>query len=260
MENNAITMTYIGGPTALIEMNGVRLLTDPTFDPAGTSYPTAAYTLEKSLSPGIGPNELGRIDAVLLSHDHHFDNLDHAGRALLSRAERVFTTIAGGDRLGPPAIGLAPWQEATIPTPSGEELRITATPARHGPAGGDRGPVIGFVIAPSTQGTGGVYATGDTVWYEGVAEVSRRFPSARAALLFLGAANVAVAGPAPLTLTAEDGVEVARAFPEAALIPVHFEGWAHFTQGRAEVERAFAAAGLSERLRWLKPGESAVIA
>lgn len=259
MDKNEITVTYIGGPTALIEMNGARLLTDPTFDPAGTSYPTAAYTLEKSLNPGIDADELGRIDAVLLSHDHHFDNLDHAGRALLSRAERVFTTVAGAERLGPPAVGLAPWQEATIPTPDGEELRVTATPARHGPEGGDRGPVIGFVITPSAGQTGDVYVTGDTVWCEGVEEVSRRFPSARAALLFLGAANVAVAGPAPLTLTAEDGVMVARAFPDAALIPVHFEGWAHFTQGRAEVERAFEAAGLAHRLRWLAPGESTVI-
>jgi L-ascorbate metabolism protein UlaG (beta-lactamase superfamily) len=257
---NSITVTYIGGPTALIEMNGVRLLTDPTFDSAGTSYPTAAYTLEKSLSPGIGADQLGRIDAVLLSHDHHFDNLDHAGRALLSRAERVFTTIAGAERLGPPAVGLAPWQEATIPTPDGTRLRLTATPARHGPEGGDRGPVIGFVVTPGAERTGGVYVTGDTVWFEGVNEVSRRFSSVTAALLFLGAAFVAVAGPAPLTLTAEDGVKVARAFPDAALVPVHFEGWAHFTQGRAEVERAFEAAGLADRLRWLAPGESTAIA
>lgn len=260
MGNDAITITYIGGPTALIEMNGARLLTDPTFDPAGTSYPTAAYTLEKSLSPGVGANQLGRIDAVLLSHDHHFDNLDHAGRALLSKAGRVLTTVAGAERLGAPAVGLAPWQEARIPTPDGGTLRVTATPARHGPEGGDRGPVIGFMLNRDDDRAGGIYVTGDTVWYEGVEEAARRFPAVRAALLFLGAANVAVAGPDPLTLTADDGVKVARAFPDAALIPVHFEGWAHFTQGRAEVERAFAAAGIADRLRWLAPGESTVIA
>jgi hypothetical protein len=49
------------------------------------------------------------LDAVLLSHDHHFDNLDHAGRALLPSARRVLTTGAGAARIGAEP-GLAPWQ------------------------------------------------------------------------------------------------------------------------------------------------------
>ena len=87
-----------------------------------------------------------------------------------------------------------------------------------------------------------------------MAEVARRF-TIEVALLFLGAARVSVAGPAPLTLTADEGVEVARAMPDAVIIPLHFEGWAHFTESRAEIERSFARAGMSERLRWLAPGE-----
>ena len=43
--------------------------------------------------------------------------------------------------------------------------------------------------------------------------------------------------------------------PSAAIVPLHFEGWAHFSEGRQEVERAFAAAGLTSRLRWPEPGE-----
>jgi hypothetical protein len=104
-----------------------------------------------------------------------------------------------------------------------------------------------------------IYVTGDTVWYEGVAEVSRRFPSTRIVVAFMGAANVAVAGPDPLTLTAEDGVNVARAFPNAVIAPVHFEGWAHFTEGKTEIETAFRAAGLDGRLRWLTPGEATAL-
>src|SRR3954454_11609828 len=93
-------ITYIGGPTALIEIGPLRLLTDPTFDPAGTQYPTPAYTLLKSQPPAVPVEALGRIDAILLSHDHHADNLDHAGRAVLAAAGRVLTTIAGAARLG----------------------------------------------------------------------------------------------------------------------------------------------------------------
>ena len=259
MPTAPVTITYIGGPTALIEIGGVRLLTDPTFDPGGSSYPTGAYTLEKSIDPAVTLSDLGRIDAVLLSHDHHFDNLDRGGRASLAHAERVLTTTAGAERLGPAAAGLAAWQETTIAAPNGKSLRVTATPARHGPEGGDRGPVIGFVLTTDDDESGPVYVTGDTVWYEGIDEVSRRFPSTRIVVAFMGAAKVAVAGPDPLTLTAEDGIKVARAFPNAVIAPVHFEGWAHFTEGKDEIDAAFRAAGFDKRLRWLKPGKPTAI-
>ena len=59
-----------------------------------------------------------------------------------------------------------------------------------------------------------VYVSGDTVWYEGMTEVARRF-HVTVAVLFMGAARVREVGPAHLTLTAEEGVEVARAMPDA---------------------------------------------
>lgn len=76
----------------------------------------------------------------------------------------------------------------------------------------------------------------------------------KSALLFMGAAIVRQVGPAHLTMTAEEGVRAARAFPDASNVPLHFEGWEHFTESRDEIMRAFAAAGLEERLRWLDPG------
>ena len=199
--------TYVGGPTALIVLGGLRLLTDPTFDPAGSAYTTPVYTLHKTQDPAIRAEDVEPIDAVLLSHDHHFDNLDHAGRALLARASRVLTTPAGAERIGANATGLAPWVSVDLPTPDGRRLRVTGTPARHGPAGGDRGPVTGFVLTFADAPERSVYVSGDTVWYEGVAEVARRFV-VDVAFLFMGAARVREVGPAHLTFSAEDGVEV----------------------------------------------------
>ena len=63
-----VTLTPIGGPTVLIEADGVRLLTDPTFDAPG-SYPLPHVTLEKLVGPAMAVDEIGRVDAVLLSHD-----------------------------------------------------------------------------------------------------------------------------------------------------------------------------------------------
>jgi L-ascorbate metabolism protein UlaG (beta-lactamase superfamily) len=247
-----LTITRIGGPTALLELAGLRLLTDPTFDPAGGSYPTPVSTLRKRTGPAIAAEALGRIDAVLLSHDHHFDNLDHAGRALLARVPRVLAPPAAAERLGGRTQGLAPGETVEL-TEGGGRLRVTATPARHGPAHLDRGPVIGFVLEPADRPAPAVYLSGDTVWYEGVAAVAGRW-SVGVAVLFMGAARVEEVGPWPLTMTADDGVEAARAFRDAVIVPLHFEGWAHFSQSRDDIDAAFARAGLGERLRWTEPG------
>jgi L-ascorbate metabolism protein UlaG (beta-lactamase superfamily) len=61
------------------------------------------------------------------------------------------------------------------------------------------------------------------VWYEGVAEVSQRFP-VRIAILFMGAGRIQEVGPAHLTFTAEEAVEAARAFSDAVIIPLHYGG------------------------------------
>jgi L-ascorbate metabolism protein UlaG (beta-lactamase superfamily) len=253
----ALRATYVGGPTVLLEIAGFRLLTDPTFDPAGTEYRTPLYTLRKTTAPAINAANVGLLDAVLLSHDHHFDNLDHAGRALLPRADRVLTTRAGAERLGAGAVGLAPWASTELRHPHARGLRVTGTPARHGPAGGDRGPVTGFLLtdadAPQSPATPAVYISGDTVWYDGLVPI-RGQADVRVALLFFGAACVPEVGPAHLTLTATEGVEMARAFPNAVIVPLHHAGWAHFAEGRTEIDQAFGDAGLAHRLRWLEPG------
>ena len=257
MTASSLRVTYIGGPTALIELDGVRFLTDPTFDPAGTSYETPVYTLHKTMDPAVSVANVGDVDAVLLSHDHHFDNLDRSGRTLLARARRVIAPPAGAERLGEGASGLAAWQSLVIQGSSGRRVRLTGTPARHGPADGDRGPVVGFLLESADVALGSerpaVYISGDTVWYEQLAEIPRRM-DVRVAFLFMGAARVREVGTAHLTMTAKEGVLAARAMPRAAIVPLHYEGWAHYSQSRTEIEPAFAAAGMSDRLRWLPPG------
>ncbi|HSC38285.1 MAG TPA: MBL fold metallo-hydrolase, partial [Chitinophagaceae bacterium] len=244
-----IKTTYIGGPTALFEIAGLRFLTDPTFDPKDSEYRTNVYTLHKLKAPAITPDKLGKIDFVLLSHDHHFDNLDNAGRKLLSEVTTVYTTTAGAERLGGNAVGIAHWQTIDVPAKDGRILNITGTPGRHGPVGGDRGPVTGFVLNFKGEDKGGIYISGDTVWYEGVEEVALRF-DIRMAVLFMGAARVKEVGPQHLTMTAEEGVLAARYFPRAKIVPLHFEGWEHFTESYAEIKKTFVNAGIADRLHW----------
>lgn len=258
MSEPSLSITYIGGPTALLDVAGMRLLTDPTFDDAGGSY-VRASTLHKLTGPALPASALGHIDAVLLSHHQHADNLDTAGEAVLKKAARVVTTVEGAIALGGNAFGLAPWQSAEIEGAHDRTLRITATPARHGPPERASVAVIGFLL----EAFGGIYISGDTVLYEGVQEVIQRLHP-RIAVLHLGSARVeqvdSKALTEPLTMTAEQAVAFARMAPETRIVPIHYEGWAHFTEGRGVIERAFAAAGMNERLTWLKAGEPVEIA
>ena len=63
-----LSITLIGGPTALLEIDGFRLLTDPTFDAPG-AYQWPHVKLEKLIGPALDAKDLGEVDAVLLSHD-----------------------------------------------------------------------------------------------------------------------------------------------------------------------------------------------
>jgi hypothetical protein len=110
-----LQLMYVGGPTVVLEIAGLRLVTDPTFDPAGGDYRTKLYVLRKTQGPAVRPEAIGPVDVVLLTHDHHADNLDLLGRASLSKAKRVITTPAGAERLQGWATRLTPWDSIEIP-------------------------------------------------------------------------------------------------------------------------------------------------
>jgi len=256
MPRPSVKITLIGGPTAVLEFGGLRFITDPTFDAGGGEYHLGAVTLKKRSSPTIGADAVGPVDAVLLSHDQHADNLDAAGRAFIGGVKTVFTTPAGAGRLGGNARGLSVWETVSMDSPDGRPIRITATPCRHGPAGIEAiaGEVTGFMLE-AQDGGGPVYVTGDTVYFEGVAETARRF-SPELILAFAGAARTR--GPFDLTMSAGDLLDTAHAFSRALIVPVHTEGWEHFTQSVEDLEAAFTALKIRDRLKIILPGETFV--
>ena len=251
-----LRITHIGGPTALIEIGQLRFLTDPTFEPAEYQYVAGPQVIRKTASPALPATALGRVDAVLLSHDQHGDNLDPAGRAYLSQAKQTLTTPVAAQRLGGHARGMSTWETVSLRDASGLEVRVTAMPARHGPEEIKEasGPVTGWMLEWEGQRRGALYISGDTVLFEGVEEIVRRYRIA-VALLNCGAARAQRLGPAPLTFTAAEAVQFAKLAGEAIIVPIHYEGWSHFSEGRAEIEQAFAAAGLERRLRFLPFGQ-----
>jgi L-ascorbate metabolism protein UlaG (beta-lactamase superfamily) len=260
-DTTTLRLTHIGGPTVLIEVGTLRLLTDPTFDPASSVYRSGPVELHKTADPARAPSELGPIDAVLLSHDQHSDNLDRAGLAFLPQAKQVLTTPDGAGRLGGNARSVVAWEAIELVSKEGERVWATATPARHGPPGIEpvSGAVTGWIVEWDGQGHGALYISGDTVMYEGVEEVIRRFRIG-VALLHCGAARVAARGPDALTLSGEEAVRFAEQAVGCTVIPIHYEGWAHFSEGRAEIEQAFRQAKMEQRLLWLPLGRTMTVA
>ena len=253
-----VRITHIGGPTVLIEAGGWRLLTDPTFDPPGGSYRFGWGTgSRKTAGPAIAAADLPPIDAVLLTHEHHGDNLDPAGRALLPSAVVVVTTVSGAGRLGGTARGLAPWATTLLEAPGRPSIEVTATPCRHGPPLSHAlvGDVIGFALGWDGQEEGQLWISGDTVLYDGVRRVADRL-KVDTALLHLGGVQFPVTGPVRYTMTARQAVELIGLVRPRRAIPIHYEGWKHFTQGRDVIERelAGAPADVRQRVRWLPIG------
>jgi L-ascorbate metabolism protein UlaG (beta-lactamase superfamily) len=249
--NPEIKAIYVGGPTIILEIGPYRLMTDPTLDPGGSSF-RLNDKMTEAKTAGPATDDLGEIDLVLLSHDQHFDNLDNAGRTFLDKAAAVLTTTSGAGRLQKNSIGLLHWETYTLSGKDGLEITITATPARHGPAGVEKitGDVIGFLLSIGKNGRQ-IFITGDTTFFEGIVKVSERF-NPQYVFIFAGAARPR--GPFNVTMSTNDAIDTAAKFPSAILIPIHSEGWSHYTEHNTTLIEAFSILGIDKQLMILEPG------
>ena len=242
--------TVLGGPTTVLDIADRRIVVDPTFDAPGPH----GY-LTKTAGPALQAAELGPVDAVLVSHSAHPDNLDDLGRAFALDAPLVLTCPSAAPGLGPRAVGLRPWTSHTIRGTGRPDVTITAVPAVHGPedaprdANGDVNcEVTGFLLAGPGLPT--VYVSGDNASIRVVAEVARRYPRVDVAVLFAGAARVpGKFDGRPLTLDAVRAAAAAAILGAPVVVPAHYDGWAHFSESGADIAAAFEQAGYSSVLR-----------
>ncbi len=149
-----------------------------------------------------------------------------------------------------------------MPLPSGGELTITAVPAHHGPDGIWQlpmvGPVTGFVL--SGEGLPTVYVSGDNASVDVVGEIAERVGPIDVALLFAGgASSPRYFDGALLTLGSAEAVEAARLLQAGAVVPIHCDGWTHYSQDRASLTRAFADAGLGHVLVTVPDGAAVTL-
>lgn len=238
-------IAVVGGPTVVIDIAGLRLVSDPTFDAPGEHA-----NLSKTTSPSVDIAALGPVDAILLSHADHADNLDDTGRAFAESAPVILTSPFSAGQLRGNPVGLEPWATHEL----GNGVLITAVPAQHGPTDGERTPegfittdVTGFIVT-HPDGTV-VYVSGDNASLRVVTDIHDRFPRIDYAVLHAGAASVPARHDGrPLSLSADRAAAAAEVLGAQRVIVAHDEGWAHFTQGPHDVVAAFQRAGILDLL------------
>jgi L-ascorbate metabolism protein UlaG (beta-lactamase superfamily) len=179
----------LGHSTLLMKLRGRWWLTDPVF--SRRASPFRWFGPKRFHAPPIAIDELPPIRGVILSHDH-YDHLDHAAiRALAGKVETFLTPLGVGDRLV--GWGIARdkvrqfdwWQGTEV-----EGVRFTATPAQHFSGrtlrDGNRTLWCSWVI---DDGERRVFFSGDSGYFEGFAEVGRRFGPFDLTLMETGAYN-----------------------------------------------------------------------
>ncbi|HET9595110.1 MAG TPA: MBL fold metallo-hydrolase [Anaeromyxobacteraceae bacterium] len=169
-------LTWLGHASFLVQLDGVSLLIDPVL------VDRVAGVIPRNVPPGVPLDRLPRVDASLVSHGH-YDHLD------LPTLKAVGATVYAGlglrrslRREGLTCVELGWWQSARV-----GGVEITFVPAQHWSRRGlgDTNRTLwgGFVVrGPSAT----IYHSGDTAWFDGFAEIGRRF-GVDAALLPIGA-------------------------------------------------------------------------
>ena len=255
------SVLFIGTATLLIRCAGFTVLTDPNFvhmhDKVDIGY---GMTATRLTDPSMDIADLPPIDLVLLSH-FHGDHFDQVAERELDKALPIVTTAEAATALRERGFGnvhaLERWNEIAVEK-GDASLRITATPGRHGP------PVVSVAL-PDVIGTilefqrrGGpiaqrLYITGDTLVIDDLKEIPERFPDIDLALLHIGGGRVL---GMLVTMDDKQGVELLRIVEPKVAIPIHYDDYDVFKSPLSDFQAAVEAAGLAERVRYLRRGDS----
>ncbi|MDZ5455503.1 MBL fold metallo-hydrolase [Azohydromonas lata] len=254
------SVQFIGTATVVLRVGPFTLLTDPNFLHKG-EHAHLGYGIHspRLTDPAMDVEQLPPLDAVLLSH-YHGDHFDEVAERRLDKLLPVISTPHAVRQLAERGFrslhGLATWQAIELEK-GAARLRITAMPARHGP------PVVHAAL-PQTMGSlvellapGGtpawrLYISGDTLVYDELAEIPKRYPDIDLALLHLGGTRLF---GVLLTMDAQQGVQALQLIEPKRAIPIHNDDYPVFKSSLEDFLAAARAAGLQDKVQVLRPGE-----
>lgn len=255
------SLRFIGNATLLVRYGDLTVLTDPNFLHRGQLAYLGHGLLSRRLTdPALRVEELPPLDAVVLSHLHG-DHWDRVARRGIDSSTPVVTTPHAARRLQVlhgmrRAAGLATWEHYDL-TKAGASLRITSLPGRHA-AGLARHllpPVMGSLLELTLAGGARpfrLYLSGDTVMFEGLAQIPLRERDIDLAVLHLG--GTMLLRSLTVTMDARQGADALELVNPRRALPVHFDDYPLFKSPlsafRAEVERR----GTAGKVVFVPPG------
>ena len=213
--------TWLGHSTVLLELDGARVLTDPVW---GERASPVTFAGPKRFQPvPVALNELPRLDAVIVSHDH-YDHLDYPTIIELAKREvPFFTSLGVGAHLqawGVPAERITEldwWEEARVP---GTGLSITAAPSQHFSGrglGGRNGTLWSSMVVRGPKHA--VFFSGDTGLTPEYRDIARHFGAFDLVLLEVGAFHESWGD---IHLGPEHALEALQLLGGGKLLPVHW--------------------------------------
>lgn len=252
---------FVGTATVILRYAGFTILTDPNFLHAG-DHAHLGYGLmaQRLTEPALEIEDLPPLDFCVLSH-YHGDHFDQVAEEKLQKDLPIITTQHAVSELQDKGftalVALDTWDSVTVGK-GDASVRITATPATHGPPVVEKflpevmGSMLEFQPSPK-QTSLRLYITGDTILFDDLHEIPRRYPEIDLALFHLGGTKIM---GMLLTMDAEQGVEAVRIINPRELIPIHYNDYEVFKSPLEDFEQAVADAGLEDRVRYLGHGET----
>jgi L-ascorbate metabolism protein UlaG (beta-lactamase superfamily) len=253
------SLTFIGTATTLLRLGAFTVLTDPNFLHRGQrAYLGKGLWSRRLTDPALLPEDLPPLDVVVLSHLHG-DHFDRVARRDLARAQPVVTTPPAARRLekwGFETRGLDTWATETL-SRGDETLSIQSLPGFHarGLMGALLPPVMGSLLEHRVGGAvrRRIYLTGDTLTGDHLDEIARRHPDIDVALVHLGGTRVLFH---TVTMDGAQGVDLLRRVQPRQAVPVHYDDYRVFRSPLSDFEERAAAAGLAERVRVVRRGDT----
>jgi L-ascorbate metabolism protein UlaG (beta-lactamase superfamily) len=255
------SLQFIGTATVLLRYAGFTILTDPNFLHRG-DHVHLGYGLKsrRLTNPAMELENLPALDLVLLSHMHE-DHFDRLVERRLDRSVPIVTTRAAAAELRGKGFqathGLNRWESLTV-TKGDMRLRITAMPGTHAPGilSSFLPPVMGSMLEFQNGPTSTlyrVYISGDTLLYDDLKEIPRRYPDINLGLFHLGGTRVM---GLMVTMDANQGIGAIRLIRPRMAIPIHYNDYTVFNSKLEDFMKAVKNAGLENKVHYLHHGET----
>jgi len=252
---------FVGTATVILRYAGFTILTDPNFLHAGDHVHLGyGLTAERLTNPALEIEQLPPLDFVVLSH-YHGDHFDRIAEERLRKDVPIVTTEHAASELKDKGftapVALDTWDSVTVEK-GGARARVTSMPGRHGPPIVEKflPPVMGSMLefeAGANRPALRLYITGDTLVFDDLNEIPKRYPDIDLGLFHLGGTTIM---GILLTMDAEQGVEAVKIINPRKVIPIHYNDYEVFKSPLEDFKRAADAAGLSERMIYLSHGET----